>query len=102
MKLLNHPDFDNNRQSVFYAFGYTEKYSSASTQMIVKSYIEREDHNILVVEWSNYNGGSYTMEAIPNMKRVGEFLGKIILNMSNSGFDIDHFHFVGHSLGGWC
>ena len=100
IKLLNHPDYDNNRSTMLYGFGYTEKFTSISTQTIVESYVERGDHNILVIEWSSYNRGSYTLEAIPNTRIVGEYLGKIMLMMSDAGFNLNKFHFVGHSLGG--
>lgn len=85
---------------MLYAFGYTERFTSMSTQTIVNSYIARDDHNILVVEWSNYSKGSYIFEAIPNSYKVGEVLGKTLLNMKASGFNLESFHLVGHSLGG--
>lgn len=85
---------------MLYGYGYTEKYTSNSTQTVVRSYIERGDHNIMVIEWSNYSGGSYLFEAIPNSYKVGEILGKVLLNMKSSGFNLNTFHLVGHSLGG--
>jgi pancreatic triacylglycerol lipase len=99
-KLLNHPKYDNDRPTMLYGYGYTEKYKSKSTQTVVDSYIERGDHNILVVEWSNYSDGSYIFRAIPNSHKVGSIVGKTLLNMRNEGFNIDKFHLVGHSLGG--
>lgn len=100
VKLLNLPDYNNSRPTIFYCFGYTEKFRAASTQTIVKSYIQRGDHNIIVLDWSSYNGGSYTLEAIPNMRKIGELLGKLMLDLQRSDFNINNFHFVGHSLGG--
>lgn len=85
---------------MLYGYGYTEKFTSMSTQKVVSSYIERNDHNILVAEWSNYSGGSYLFEAIPNSYKVGEIYGKTLLTMRESGFDLEKFHLVGHSLGG--
>lgn len=85
---------------MIYGYGYTEKYISMSTQTVVRSYIQRGDHNILVVEWSNYSDGNYLIEAIPNAYKVGEIIGKVLLQMQNEGFDLESFHLVGHSLGG--
>lgn len=82
-----------------YGYGYTELYTSLSTQTVVESYIERDDHNILVLEWSKYNTGNYVFEAIPNSYKIGEIFGKTLLRMKNFGFDVDNFHLVGHSLG---
>lgn len=100
LKLLNHSNYDNDRPTMLYGYGYTEKYTSMSTQTVVSSYIERGDHNILVVEWSNYSGGNYLAQAIRNSYKVGEIVGKTLLEMQSSGFNLERFHLVGHSLGG--
>lgn len=75
-----------------YGYGYTEKYTSKSTQTVVDSYIERGDHNILVVEWSNYSGGRYIANAIMNSYYVGEIIGKTLLKMKTEGFNLEKFH----------
>lgn len=84
---------------MLYGYGYTESFNSLSTQTVAESYIARNDHNILIIEWSNYSNGSYVFDAIPNSKIVGEILGKTLLRMKSEGFNIDTFHLVGHSLG---
>ena len=100
LKLLNHPYYNNDRATMLYGFGYSEKYTSVSTQTIVDSYIERGNHNILVVDWSSYNGNRYVAQAIVNSYSVGEFVGKVLWRMKGEGFKLDKFHLVGHSLGG--
>lgn len=99
VSLLEHPDYVEDKKTVLYGFGYTEKYTSESTQMVVSSFLERNDYNILVVDWSNYSGGNYVMDAIPNAFKVGDVVGRKIIDMENEGFRIDLFHLVGHSLG---
>lgn len=99
MKLLNHPNYDHDLPTVLYGFGFTESYQSKSTQMIVSSYIERGGHNILVIEWSNYSAGNYLFEAIPNVHKVGDVVGKTLWSMKKSGFKLENLHLVGHSLG---
>lgn len=85
---------------MLYGFGYSESYTSPSTQTVVSSYIDRKDHNILVVEWSNYSAGNYLLESIPNAHKIGELVGKALLTMRDQGFHLGKFHLVGHSLGG--
>lgn len=97
-KLLKHPYFHNDRPTMLYGFGYTEKYTSMSTQTVVSSYILRGDHNILVVEWSKYSDGFF--DSIPNTNKVGAIVGKTLLTMNENGFNLSSFHLVGHSLGG--
>jgi predicted alpha/beta-fold hydrolase len=99
-KILRHPSYINDRPTMLYGYGYTEKFSSQSTQTVVKSYLARGDHNILVVEWSNYSNGNYILNAIPNSYKVGEIIGKTLLSMKSIGFKLENFHLVGHSLGG--
>lgn len=100
VSLLEHPDYNENRKTVLYGFGYTEKFTSESTQMIVTAFITRNDYNILVMDWSKYSGGNYIMDAIPNAFQVGDVLGRKIIDMNNNeGFKIDMFHLIGHSLG---
>lgn len=84
---------------MLYGYGHTEKYSSLSTRTVVESYIERGDHNILVLEWDDYNTGDYKTESIPIAYKIGEFVGKTLYNMKSAGFNVDSFHLVGHSLG---
>ena len=68
--LLQHPKFNKDRDTVLYCFGYTENYTADSTQAIVDAYLWRNDHNILVVQWSMYNADNYFFQAIPNTIRV--------------------------------
>lgn len=96
-KLLKNPRFHNDQPTVLYGFGYTEKFTSNSTQTIVESYILRGDHNILVVEWSKYSDGF--LDTIQNTRKVGKILGKTLLDMKENGFNLTSFHLVGHSLG---
>jgi hypothetical protein len=66
-----------------------------STQTIIKAYIERGAHNILVIEWSKYSGGNYYFQAIPNARTVGNLVGKQLWLMKRQGFDLDNFHLLG-------
>jgi Lipase len=99
-RILKHPSYVNDRPTMLYGYGYTEKFTSMSTQTLINSYIQRADHNILVVEWSNYSDGNYILNAIPNSYKVGEIIGKTLLRMQTLGFNLENFHLVGHSLGG--
>lgn len=94
-KLLSHPKFKNEDKTILYGYGYTENYYRKSTQTIVKAFIQRGNHNIIVVEWSKYSGGNYYFEAIPNARNVGDEIGKQLWNMKDVGFDLENFHLIG-------
>lgn len=99
ISLLEHPDYVENKTTVLYGFGYTEKYTSESTQSIVLALIENNNHNILVLDWASYSSGNYIMDAIPNAFQVGDVVGRKLVDMNNEGFNIIKFHLIGHSLG---
>lgn len=84
---------------MLYGYGHTEEYYSLSTRTVVESYIERGDHNVLVLEWVDYNTGDYSTEAIPITYKIGEIVGKSLFSMRSTGFNLETFHLVGHSLG---
>ncbi|CAO1411079.1 unnamed protein product [Diamesa hyperborea] len=90
----------NDRPTVVYCFGYTENYTDASTQLIVDAYLSRNDHNILVIQWSMYAANNYFFQAIPNTIQLGAKIGKVLVEMQKVGFNLKTFHIVGHSLGG--
>lgn len=38
--------------------------------MIADAYIKRNDHNILLLDWSELADGNYLFDAVPNIKKV--------------------------------
>jgi predicted alpha/beta-fold hydrolase len=97
--LLEHPDYDRNLPTVLYVHGYTESFHSKSTQTVVEAFIARQNHNILVLDWSTYSKGLYTWTASRNVYPVGERAAEALLKMQNQGFNLQSFNLVGHSLG---
>jgi hypothetical protein len=94
-------NYDNNRPTMLYSYGYTESYNSKSTQTVLEAYLERGDHNLIVTEWQPYNSGNYLFEAIKNSYRVGEQFAIALHKLTvNGGLKLKDFHLVGHSLGG--
>lgn len=85
--LLKHPDFHQHRNTILFCHGYTESYTANTTQEIVDAYLWRNDHNILVVQWSSYAAGNYVFEAIPNAIKVSVVVN-ILCFMGNKNFII--------------
>lgn len=69
-----------------------------STQTVLAAYIYRGGYNLLVVEWSNYSGGNYYFDAIPNARAVGDITGKKLWSMKSDGLDLDSVTLVGYFL----
>ena len=83
-QLLQHPDFHHDRDTMLYCYGYTEDYNADSTQLIVDAYLWRNDHNILVLQWSKYSVGNYILQAVPNTVQVSVVVNIIRLFVINN------------------
>lgn len=98
--ILRHPKFDANRKTVLYVHGYIESPASESIHVIVNAYLKRNDHNIIILDWSKLADGNYLLDAVPNAKELGPKISEVLLGLFNVGLKLDKFHLVGHSLGG--
>jgi hypothetical protein len=58
-----------------------------NTKTIVNAYFKRGDHNVWIVDWSNYSVGNYANNAVPNMVKVCDHYSKKF----HSGFDFEPF-----------
>ena len=88
--------YSQTKYTAIYAFGFTESVSSATTQAILNAYVTRGGNNIIVIDWSAYNGATiddYPV-AIENMKVIGELLGARIAAAFRN-FATLRFHLVG-------
>lgn len=68
--LFGNSHFDVLKKTVFYIHNYLEGPNHESVNVIVDSYLQRNDHNILVLDWSQLSNGNYLIDAVPNAKQV--------------------------------
>ncbi|XP_037903885.1 lipase member I-like [Hermetia illucens] len=97
--ILTNPLFNNTMKTVIYIHGFLDGAFAESVKTVTRAYIERGDHNIIVVDWHADAIPGYFINAIFNMRKVGFSASTSILNMLNNGLNIDTLHLVGHSLG---
>lgn len=62
--------FDILKKTVLYIHGYGEGSKHESVSTIVDAYLQRNDHNILVLDWCELANGNYLVDAVPNVKQV--------------------------------
>ncbi|XP_034230619.1 lipase member H-like [Thrips palmi] len=89
---------DVQKPTVFYAHGYTETPSGDSVHGITTAFIQRGQHNVVLVDWSKYDGAPYT-SALENVPGVGKAVGEAIDSLVQQGLCSDDLWFIGHSLG---
>lgn len=96
--LLKHKKFQLNRKTVFYIHGWAESFESEYVYLVTRAYIERNDHNIVIVDWGHYSVGGY-FSTIPKNTKIAKLIGKNLADLFKSGLNIQKFHCVGHSFG---
>lgn len=96
--LLKHKKFQLNRKTVFYIHGWAESFESEYVHLVSKAYIERNDHNIVIVDWGQYAVGEYFL-TIPKFTKISKIIGKHMVELFKRGLNIHKFHCVGHSFG---
>lgn len=68
-----HPEFDLNKKTLLYLNDCFESFDE-SVEVIVKAYLQRRDHNILVLDWASIKHDDYFGVVIPNMERVSRMM----------------------------
>ncbi|XP_017467572.1 PREDICTED: phospholipase A1 member A-like isoform X1 [Rhagoletis zephyria] len=98
--LLEDSNFSKTKNTVLYLHGYLEDANIESIHVIVDAYLQRDDVNIIILDWGELANGNYMFDAVINCKQLGSVLARYLVNMFELGLDIKKFHIVGHSLGG--
>lgn len=68
--LFGNAHFDVMKKTVLYIHGYLEGSNHESVNVIVDAYLQRNDHNVLALDWSELASGNYLIDAVPNAKQV--------------------------------
>ncbi|KAL2720337.1 lipase member H-B-like isoform X4 [Vespula squamosa] len=102
-KKLNNVSFlvskmDKNKPTVFYIHGFTENAENESVTTVVCAYLQRNDHNILIVDYRNISKLQY-LEVVLAARFVGQALAQALNKMVLAGLNSEKLHIVSHSLG---
>lgn len=68
--ILLDDNFDANRTTVLYIHGFQESPESESVHLFVDAYNRRDEHNLIVLDWSDGASGDYLTNAVPNSVTV--------------------------------
>lgn len=78
--ILQSAGYNASKKTVLYMHGFIEEVVHESVQTIIKAYLARGDHNIIILDWSKLVSGSYIQDALPNIRRVRQFLAILFFN----------------------
>lgn len=78
--ISEHPNFNPEKPTVLYCHGYLEAPPNESIHLIVDSYLQRNDHNVVILDWSRLVTGDYLLTAAPNAIAVSNYVRIIVKN----------------------
>lgn len=85
---------------MIYAHGFNEDQNILSVQTIINAYMQRDDHNVIILDWGAYSKGLYFNTVVPKLQKVGIVAAKYLVAFLDTGYPLQMVHLVGHSLGG--
>lgn len=57
--------------TIVYACGFIESFQTLSVQTVINAYLTRkQEFNIFIIDWSDFSGGNYFLEAVPYSLKV--------------------------------
>lgn len=96
--LIRHKKFQLHRNTAFYFHGWTGNSESEIISTISNAYVDRNDHNVVIVDWGHYSIGEYLL-TIPKSTKISKLVGQQLVNLFQSGLNVNKFHCLGHSVG---
>lgn len=101
---LKNSNFDSSKRTIFIVHGFTESYSVQYAPRMVKALLDREDCNVIFVDW--FNGATLPYaQASGNTRLVGAQIA-VLIEFIISSYSADYpdnanrFYVIGFSLGG--
>ncbi|XP_031626943.1 lipase member I-like [Contarinia nasturtii] len=98
--MFGNAQFDVLRKTVLYIHSYLEGPEHESVNTIVDAYLQRNDHNVLIMDWSQLAKGNYLIDVVPNAKQLATKMSEVVLDWVDEGMDVNRFHVIGHGIGG--
>lgn len=87
------------REFLLIISGWIDDFGSEGTRLVTESYIKRNDHNIIVLDWGQYSF-TWLPPAVIRSSIISKLAGKSLTDLFLHGLDANKFHCVGHSIGG--
>lgn len=97
-QLLSNRNFNSKLPTVLYVSGWIQSPDAETTKLIISAYLKRRDHNLLVLDWSDYSVGLYTAVML-RISKISRILGRTMVKIFDKGLNARTFHCLGHSFG---
>ncbi|KAJ8704819.1 hypothetical protein PYW08_012139 [Mythimna loreyi] len=92
--------YNSTRRTVIIIHGWLDSVTSGVNTVLVPAFLEAEDVNVIVVDWTHGSGTVAYPIAVANTVISGEAVARFVSWLNDaSGSTLDQFHIVGHNLG---
>lgn len=91
--------FDASKPTYILIHGFVDVFTSGAWNSMVREHLQREECNVIRVDWSDGNGLPY-YQATANVRLVGAHAARLVHHLVTIyGVQAANVHFIGHSLG---
>lgn len=73
-EIVQHEEYNASQTTVLYIHGYLESPDSDTVHLIVNAFHTRNEHNLIVLDWSDAAFGDYFIQAVPNSITVFNYV----------------------------
>lgn len=70
VNILRDPNFHSEKETVFFTFGFNDDKESISTSVMSEAFNERNDYNLIILDYGKFSGGNFFFDALPNSVKV--------------------------------
>ncbi|KAJ8706670.1 hypothetical protein PYW07_012748 [Mythimna separata] len=97
---LETTNYNSSRRTILLLHGWLDSVTAGINTVLVPAFLEAEDVNVIVVDWSHGAGTIAYPLAVINTVISGEAVARFIAWLNEaSGSTLDQYHIVGHNLG---
>ncbi|KAJ8704818.1 hypothetical protein PYW08_012138 [Mythimna loreyi] len=99
--LVSLTNYDAAKRTIIIIHGWLETVTSDNNSVLVHAFLEADDVNVIVVDWSAGAGAIYYFTALANTLPSGVSVARFITWLNSvTGSSLSKYHVVGHNLGG--
>jgi hypothetical protein len=70
VNLLQDQNFHGERETIFFTFGFNDDQDSISASAMLEAFSERDDYNLIILDYGKFSGGNFFFDALPNSVKV--------------------------------
>lgn len=97
-QLSTHQSYSSNKPTVMYIFGWLQNSFSIESTLLISAYLKRADHNVIVLDWSDYSVGPLYISML-KISKISRIVARRITKLFVKSMSDRRFHCIGHSFG---